>query len=400
MVWIVLVMALRELRRNGLRSVLTTLGILIGVGSVIVLVTLGRSASSQISSEISSMGTNLLLVMPEAEQRGPTSTPAPPFSDDDVRLLRRELAALAQLAPASSASMTVVAGNRNHQTVVVGTTNDYFAVRDLTLERGSSFESREDAGAPGCIIGATLSKELFSARDPLGQSVRIGSLSCPIIGLLRSKGRSSMGPDQDDLLLLPLAAFQRRVAGRDDVDLIFVSVRAEALLASAQERAQSFLHQRRRIPKGRADNFKVHDMKQLTGALSTVTGALTALLGAIAAVSLVVGGIGIMNIMLVSVTERTREIGVRLALGALSRDVLLQFLTEAVLLSMLGGALGVGLGLVVSGVVAYALGLPFTVHADVVLLALGFAATIGVAFGFLPARKAARFDPIVALARE
>src|SRR6185295_9296832 len=242
---------------------------------------------------------------------------------------------------------------------VVGTSNEFLAVRGLALTRGRAFDRREEAGVPACIIGASLRDALFKHRDPLGKALRVGSLTCPIVGVLESKGRATMGPDQDDMVLIPLAAYQHRLAGREDVNAIFVSARSELELPVVQQRIQDRLRQRRRIGKDRSDNFKVHDMKQLTGALNSVTGALTDLLAAIAGVSLVVGGIGIMNIMLVSVTERTREIGVRLALGALSGDVLMQFLIEAVLLSLVGGLLGALFGLAASFGVAAALGLPF-----------------------------------------
>jgi putative ABC transport system permease protein len=394
-------MAFRELRRNKLRSSLTTLGIVVGVASVIAMVGLGRGASASIESDISSMGSNLLLVVPSTEQRGAVSAQARALSKRDAERLRRDGRGVLYVAAASGGPVSVVFGNKNHVTTVIATDNDYLRVRDLELAHGRRFNAREDAGgSPGCILGTSLRDALFGSKSPLGASVRVGPIACPVIGVLASKGGSAMGQDQDDVVLMPLALFQRRIAGTQDVGTLYVSAKPTVEPALVKQEIEGILRKERRIRAGHADNFAVHDMKELTQTLGGVTDALTALLGAIAGVSLIVGGIGIMNIMLVSVTERTREIGVRLALGALGREVMQQFLLEAVLLSLLGGVLGALLGSVASFVIARVLGLPFALHWDVMLLALGFAALVGVVFGFLPARKAARFSPVVALSHE
>jgi putative ABC transport system permease protein len=294
-----------------------------------------------------------------------------------------------------------VLGNENRTTVAIGTSNEYLEVRGLTLAQGRPFSAGEmAAGTPACILGASVREALFDARNPVGATVRIGSVACAVIGVLSSKGGSTMGPDQDDVVLMPIGFYQRRLAGNDNVAAIFIGVEQTRDSAAVVQQITSILREARPRSKGREDDFTVHDMEELMGALSSVTGALTALLAAIASVSLIVGGIGIMNIMLVSVTERTREIGVRLAIGAVGSEVMTQFLTEAVVLSMLGGALGAALGISASLGVAVWLDLPFSVHPDIIALAFAFSATIGVLFGFLPARKAARLSPIAALAHE
>jgi putative ABC transport system permease protein len=284
---------------------------------------------------------------------------------------------------------------------VTGTTNDYLAARGYTLARGREFSPAEEAsGRAVCMLGATVKKELFGASDPLGASVRVGKVSCQVIGELASKGQSGMGQDQDDLVLMPLRTVQRRLIGDPGVNAIFLSAKNSQITSAVERQLEGLLRQRRRIPPGAEDDFSVRDMQEIAEAMSSATGTLTALLGAIAAVSLLVGGIGIMNIMLVNVTERTREIGIRLAIGALARDVLFQFLVEAVVLSTLGGLIGIAAGLGMSWSATRALGLPFLLQPEILLLAFGFSAFVGVLFGFLPARKAARLNPIEALRYE
>jgi putative ABC transport system permease protein len=255
-------------------------------------------------------------------------------------------------------------------------------------------------GSAVCVLGATVRRELFGPQDPLGALVRVGTVSCTVVGVLVSKGQSTFGQDQDDFLVMPLATVQRRIAGSYDVGSIFVSATSDRQTVKAKRQIELLLRERRRIGPGQTNDFTVQDMKEISNTLGSVTGALTALLGAIAGVSLLVGGIGIMNIMLVSVTERTREIGIRLAIGARGAEVLLQFLIEAVTLSTLGGALGVAFGLTASYAVTRALKLPFSISPDIIVVAFGFSATVGVVFGFLPARKASRLNPIAALRHE
>jgi putative ABC transport system permease protein len=401
MIWATIVMALREIRRNTMRSVLTTLGIVIGVASVILMVTLGRSVTVKVASDIASMGTNLLIVLPGAERRGPASTTAPSFKIEDAKAIAREVKAADKVAPSANRNVLVVYGNRNWNSAATGSNNDYFDVRGFKIERGQSFsDAQMRGGMPVCILGATVRRELFGPQDPLGAPIRVGAVSCTVIGVTAAKGKSTFGPDQDDFVVMPLATFQRRIAGNNDVSTIFVSAISGKLTTKAKDQIESLMRERRRIAPGQSNDFSVADMKEISNTLGNVTATLTALLGAIAGVSLIVGGIGIMNIMLVSVTERTREIGIRLSIGARAREVLLQFLIEAVTLSTFGGALGIVFGLGLSVAATRALSLPFSVGPDIIVIAFGFSGTVGVAFGFFPARKASRLNPIEALRHE
>jgi putative ABC transport system permease protein len=401
MIWSTILMALREVRRNTMRSLLTTLGIVIGVASVIAMVTLGRGATAKITADIASMGTNLLIVSPGAERRGPTSGTAVALKIDDAKAITREASAVADVAPTANKGALVVYGNKNWSTVITGSTNSYFAIRGYVVAVGTTFSEADLAGgAPVCVLGTTVRRELFGSQDPLGASIRIGGVSCTVMGVLQSKGQSTFGQDQDDFVIMPLTAFQRRVAGNSDVGSIFVSAVSDSATDKAKAQIEVLMRERRRVASGQNDDFTVQDMKEISKTLGSVTGALTALLGAIAGVSLLVGGIGIMNIMLVSVTERTREIGIRLAIGARGREVLLQFLIEAVVLSAMGGIFGMLLGLGGSYAASRALSIPFTVSVDILVIALSFSATVGIAFGFFPARKAARLKPIEALRHE
>jgi putative ABC transport system permease protein len=365
------------------------------------MVTLGRGATAKITTDIANMGTNLLIVSPGSERRGPTSGTAVALKIDDARAITREANAVADVAPTANKGALVVYGNKNWSTLITGSTNSYFAIRGYVLSAGTMFSEADlQGGAPVCVLGTTVRRELFGAQDPLGASIRIGAVSCTVMGVLESKGQSTFGQDQDDFVIMPLTAFQRRVAGNTDVGAIFVSAVSDSATDKAKSQIEALMRERRRVASGQNDDFSVQDMKEISKTLGSVTGALTALLGAIAGVSLLVGGIGIMNIMLVSVTERTREIGIRLAIGARGREVLLQFLIEAVTLSAMGGLFGMLLGLGGSYAATRALGIPFTVSVDILVIALVFSATVGIAFGFFPARKAARLNPIEALRHE
>jgi putative ABC transport system permease protein len=400
-IWTTLVMALKEIRRNALRSFLTMLGIVIGVCAVIALVNIGEGATAKVSQDISKLGDNLLILSPGAGRRSASFTPAPSFNDQDVLAIQREIPSLLHVAPTAGTRQLLVWGNANHQSTITGSTNEYLDVRGYTLTEGRTFApSEQSSGRAVCLLGHSVRVALFGERPPVGESIRVGKLSCLVIGVLGSKGQSGMGQDQDDLVIMPLRAVQRRLIGNSDVSAIFVSAKSAELTSSAQRQLEGLLRQRRRIPVDGENDFTVRDMKEIADAMGSVTGTLTALLGAIAAVSLVVGGIGIMNIMLVSVTERTREIGIRLAIGALATDVLFQFLIEAVVLSTVGGCIGIGLGLGLSYAVTNALAVPFIVRPDILLLAFGFSAAVGVLFGYLPAHKAARLNPIDALRHE
>jgi putative ABC transport system permease protein len=284
--------------------------------------------------------------------------------------------------------------------VVTGTENDYFTARHLDLARGRIFTDTEVHGGKSvCIVGATVADDLFGATDPIGQSLRLQTMTCTIVGLLEAKGQSMGGQDQDDLIVIPLKTLQNRIAGNTDVNMLFVSARSSAVTEKVRRDIEALLRQRRHI-SGTKDDFQVTDLKEIANTVQRTTGVLTALLGAVAAISLLVGGIGIMNIMLVSVTERTREIGIRLAVGARGREVMLQFLVESIALSCFGGLIGVLLGLVGSAVAAGFLEVPFTPDIRVIVVAFAFSGAVGVAFGFFPARKAATLDPIDALRHE
>ena len=401
MLWNAFLLALREIRRNVLRSFLTILGVVIGVAAVIVMVTLGGGATRAVATQIESMGTNLLMIR-MGQRMGPGSgIGVPPFDIEDAVALQRQIPSIRVLAPSANQTATAVAGNNSWATSVTGTDNRYLDVRNWPLAAGRLFSEGElRAGKPVCLIGATVQRELFGNLDPVGENLRLKTLSCQIIGLLATKGQSSMGHDQDDLVLMPLRTFQRRIAGNLDVTLIQVSIQEGASTEAAKADIERLMRERRKIGPTEQDDFSVRDMKEVTDMLTGTTRILTTLLSAVAAVSLLVGGIGIMNIMLVSVTERTREIGIRLAIGALEREVLLQFLVEAVVLSSLGGILGILLALVAAVILADVLQVPFIFNGGIVITAFLFSAAVGIVFGYFPARRAARLDPIEALRRE
>jgi putative ABC transport system permease protein len=396
-------LALREIRRNVLRSSLTMLGVVIGVAAVIVMVTLGSGATAQVSQEISKLGTNLLDVRPGQGFRGGGGARAQskPFDLDDAEAIEREIAGIAAVAPVTARQAQVVFGSENWSTTVTGTDDDYFEARNWSVGSGRPFhESELRSGKAVCILGSTVRRELFGSQDPLGAAVRIEHLSCEVIGILDSKGQSSFGMDQDDLVIMPLRTLQRRIAGNRDVHSISISVVDEASMSKVQADVERLMRERRNIEEGEDDDFFVGNMEQIIAAMTGTTRVLTALLGAVAAVSLLVGGIGIMNIMLVSVTERTREIGIRLSIGAMAREVLTQFLVEAIVLSSFGGLLGITLGVLSSALTAPLLGVPFVLQPGIILVAFVFAAAVGVVFGYFPARQAARLDPIEALRYE
>ncbi|MCB9718371.1 MAG: ABC transporter permease [Myxococcales bacterium] len=401
MLWNAFLLAMSAIRRNGVRSALTALGVVIGVASVILMVDLGQSATRNVTEQISKMGPNLLFVRAGFGRRGAAGTRSAARSLEraDAEAISRELRGVT-VAPAASTSATVVYGNLNYSTSIVGSTEDYLEVRSRSISRGRSFTEQERSeAAPVCIVGTTVIEELYGTAEPLGTQLRIGRLSCLVIGVLSDKGET-MGEDQDAMILTPLATVQRRLLGSDDITDIFVSAASADDTARVKEELESLLRQRRGLGPLDDDDFFVRDMQELASALEGTTSTLTSLLAAIAAVSLVVGGIGIMNIMLVSVTERTREIGVRIAIGALPREVLLQFLVEATVLSVLGGAVGIVLGLVGSYLAASELEMPLVIAWEVVIVAFAVSAAIGMAFGFIPARKAAHLDPIDALRHE
>ena len=396
-----LLLALRSIRRNLMRSFLTILGIVIGVSAVITMVTLGNGATLAIQNQISGLGTNLLQVRP-GQRMGPGSGGgAPAFKETDAEAIATQIGGITAVAPEARTGATVVAQGRNWTSSIIGSTNAWLTTGNWTLADGREFSDDEQrAGAAVCVIGETVRRELFGALPALGEPLRVKKMSCTVIGVLASKGQGAFGNDQDDTVLMPIKTLQRRVTGNTRVNTVLVSMADGSDANRVKASMTQLLRERRKLAKTDEDNFNVLDTKQLADTLSGTTKVLTMLLGAVAAVSLLVGGIGIMNIMLVSVTERTREIGLRLAIGALEREVLLQFLIEAVVLASLGGIIGIVLATGASLGLSALMDVPYVFNPGVNLLSFLFSAGIGVLFGFFPARRAARLDPIEALRHE
>lgn len=391
-------LALTAIIRNALRSFLTVLGVVIGVAAVIAMVTVGQGSSEQVSANVEALGTNMLILRPGTRMMGPGArNTAPAFRLADIQALQ-DLDSLSSVAPVVSTSETAVFGNTNRTTSVTGTTSAYLDIGGWQIARGRGFTPAEDrSGANVCIIGETVRTALFGATDPTGEKIRIKAISCEVIGLLVAKGAGSFGQDQDDMVIMPVRTVQRRLLGSQDVASVMVQVAPGRSSERAMSDIQTLMRDRRHIAPGQEDNFAVNDMKELASMLNSVNSVLTGLLSSVAAVSLLVGGIGIMNIMLVSVTERTREIGIRLSVGAQASQVLMQFLVEAVVLSVLGGIVGILAGLGLAFVAAQIMAIPFSPSPGVVSLAFGFSAVVGMVFGYFPARAAARLDPIEAL---
>ena len=396
-----ILLALRSIRRNLLRSFLTILGIVIGVSAVITMVTLGNGATMAVQSQIQGLGTNLLQVR-AGMRMGAGAAPAPAFKDTDANVIEQQIGGIAAVAPEARSSVTLVADGRNWSSTVIGSTNEWLKTGNWKLSQGREFSEDElRAGASVCLIGSTLHRELYqNAADVLGRQLRVKAFSCSIIGVLESKGQGAFGNDQDDQVLIPLKTLQRRVTGNNRVSTLLVSMADNSDPERVKSSLRDLLRELRKLAPADEDNFNVLDTKQLADTMAGTTKVMTTLLGAVAAVSLLVGGIGIMNIMLVSVTERTREIGLRLAIGALEREVLLQFLIEAVVLAALGGLIGIAIAAVASVGLAQVMQVPFIFNPMVNGLSFVFSAAIGVVFGYFPARRAARLDPIEALRHE
>ncbi len=402
MIWETVRLALFSVKRNALRSFLTLLGIVIGVAAVIAMLTIGNGTTEKVKADISKLGSNLLVVY-SGRPGGPgaNDTTVRPLNDKDVTALTAHLTGARAIAPASQKQVRVIFGTQNLTSGVTGTDSAYLIARDWALASGRAFSDSETRGGAGvCLIGETVRQQFFGAGDPEGQVIRVNRTSCKIIGLLEPKGFTGFGQDQDNVVLMPLAAFQRRIAGNRDINSIYIAADDATPTSILLTRAEDILRDTRRIPPDQENNFSIRDMTQIADTMAAATTTMTGMLGAVAGVSLLVGGIGIMNIMLVSVTERTREIGIRLAIGAHERHILVQFLVEATVLSLLGGLIGIAIGLSLAGVASLTLAIPFAPSPAVILLAVGFSALIGMVFGFFPALRGARLDPIETLRHE
>lgn len=395
-------LAIRSILRHKLRSFLTTLGIIIGVAAVVTMVTLGQATTAAVQKSISALGTNVLQVRPgQGFGRGGGGPRPPDFKPEDVTAIREQIAGVTAVAPQAQSTATAIYEGANWSTTINGTTAGYFDVQPWPLTAGRVFTPiEEQAGKAVCIIGSTVSQNLYRGGAAVGTRLRIGGISCDVIGVLSTRGQAGFGGDQDDVVIMPIKAVQRRFIGSTDVRLILVGVDQAYSTATVQSGIEDLLRERRNITGSKTDDFNIFDTKQISDTLTGTTTLLTQIVTAVAAISLLVGGIGIMNIMLVSVTERTREIGIRLAIGAVAREVLTQFLVEAVALSMLGGIIG----LLIAQIAVFALsslgGLPWLFVPQINLIAFGVSAVIGVVFGYFPARRAASLNPIDALRHE
>lgn len=399
--------ALRALRVNKMRSFLTMLGIIIGIAAVIAMMAVGSGASYVISQQIASIGSNILLILPGSTTTGGLRTGSggvQTLTYDDSRAIMAECPSVELSAPVVRGSGQVVYGNQNWSTLLMGTTPELFIIREWPTAHGRNISSSDvDGAAKVCLIGRTIAQNLFGAEDPLGKMIRIKKVPFTVVGVLEAKGQSPQGTDQDDVIFLPLRTAQRKLLGSqfpNTVGSILVKARSEEDLARAEEEITALLNQRHRITNGKESDFTVRNLSEILAVAEQSSKAMSLLLGAVASISLIVGGIGIMNIMLVSVTERTREIGIRMAIGAKRNDILLQFLTEAVLLTLLGGILGIVLGAGGATIVSNLLSWPTLISPVAITVAVLFSGAVGIFFGFYPARKAASLNPIEALRYE
>jgi putative ABC transport system permease protein len=395
--------AIKEIKRNILRSFLTILGIVIGVASVIAMVMIGDGTTANVQQSISKLGTNMLTLRVGQERRGPPreDNSAKPFTEGDISAIKNEIQNIKAVASENTTKMNIVLGNKSTTSSVIGTNNDYFIIKDWEVTEGRIFDESElNSGKSSCIIGTTIVKQLFGEDNPIGMNIRLKNLSCNVIGVLKSKGAAAFGNDQDEIIIVPLKMYQQKIKGDKDVTSILISITAENYISSAKSEITSLMQERRSLRLDEPDNFHIRDMQEMLSTMTSTTQMLTYLLGSIAGISLLVGGIGIMNIMLVSVTERTREIGTRLAIGAMENEVLLQFLVEAIVLSTLGGIIGIFLGLGIGYLTVSMIDLPFILNNKIILISFIFSTLIGVIFGYFPARKAARLNPIDALRYE
>ncbi len=403
-IWETLRVAVDSLLRHKTRAILTMLGIIIGVGAVVAMVAVGSGAQKAVESQIAALGTNFLMIFPGALQYGGVSSgsgAAQSLTEDDVKAILDECPAVNNVTPNTRTNRQIVAGNINWSTQIQGGNPPFFYIRDWKLKSGEFFTDQDVRGATKvCVIGKTVADKLFPDQDPVGQTIRIAKLPFQVVGVLAEKGQNAMGQDQDDLIVAPFPTVQRKLTNQNFVGSILASASSSDKVDLAKQQVTNLLRTRHKLADWQDNDFTIRTQTEISAAAGSTTQIMKVLLGSIASVSLLVGGIGIMNIMLVSVTERTREIGVRMSLGARRKDILKQFLIEAILLSMLGGLIGIGLGAGAVQLIAKFAGWPVLVTVDTVLMAFGFAACVGVFFGLYPAGKAAKLSPIEALRYE
>ena len=401
MFWNAFIIALREIRRNLTRAFLTVLGVVIGVAAVVTMVTLGRGATESVKAQISNLGSNLLVLRP-GQGWGPSA--APLFSATDVEMIRQQVPGIKAISPMSNTSVQAIHQEEARTTDVQGVYPEYFPIGNWTIATGRFFDETElKDGAPVAVIGETIRKELFNGRDPIGEKIRLLNTAVTVVGVTAAKGQGGWGDDLDDNIIIPITTLQRRLNGqmfKQNVNQIMISAQDGYPTDGVIADINSLMRERRSLARSESNNFSVTDTRQIADAVSSSTKVMTSLLGAVAGVSLLVGGIGIMNIMLVSVTERTREIGIRMAIGARGSDVLTQFLVESIVMSVLGGLVGLAVGFGGAAILGHFTGWATATPMSAVVLAVGFSAAVGVFFGYYPARKAASLNPIQALRYE
>jgi len=397
--------ATTALKRNKFRAILTMLGIIIGVGSVIAMLSIGESSKQSIREEMSDMGTNMIMVMPGQQRRGGVmmgNSNTKSLTLKDIEALKKDAKYITEVSPQVSTSGQAVNGNNNWPTSIYGVDASYLDIRKYELEDGRVFTDNEIKSlAKVCLVGQTVVENIFAnGVDPVGQTIRFGGIPLKVIGVLKEKGENGMGMDQDDLILAPYTSVQRRMLAITHIQSIYASAVSEEMSEAAIDEIETILRQQHKLKEGAEDDFEVRSQAEMVEMVSSVTDMLTLLLGAVAGISLLVGGIGIMNIMFVSVTERTKEIGLRMSVGGRGFDILMQFLIEAVLLSILGGIIGIIFGSALSYLASTLLNMPFVIDTQAVGLSFLVCSVIGIFFGWYPARKAANLDPIDAIRHE
>ncbi|PKQ62681.1 multidrug ABC transporter substrate-binding protein [Labilibaculum manganireducens] len=396
--------ALSALKRNKFRAFLTMLGIIIGVASVIVMLAIGQGSKKSIQSQMSDMGTNLIFVMPGGEQKGGVrmgNSDAQNLKLTDLEFIEKNCPAISAISPEVRSSGQAVVGNENWPTTIYGVNNKYFNIRKYTIKSGRSFTEKEiQSYSKVCLVGKTIVENLFPDKDPIGQTIRFGNIPFLIIGVLSEKGENGMGQDQDDLIMSPYTTVQKRILAITHIQSIAASAVSEELNDAAITQITESLRTSHKLKEGEEDDFQVRSQAEIVQMFSSISDVMTALLGAISGISLLVGGIGIMNIMYVSVTERTREIGLRLSVGGRGNDILMQFLIESILLSAFGGIIGITLGILATQVTASVMNWPVVISSFSVIMSFLVCSAIGIFFGWYPARKAASLNPIDALRYE